>query len=86
MLANLAILTSEYCMNVLLQTTFFQSAAMVTFFEVIRYKLSCTLASLEGNPSPTHPLADKIEHHTDKQVSSLIEVQIRDMVNPSEKL
>jgi len=47
---------------------FIQSDAMVVFFEVIRYKLNCTLASLEGNPSPTHPLADKIEHLTDKQV------------------
>ena len=41
---------------------------MLNFFDVIRYKLNCTLASLEGSPVPHHPLADNVEHHTDRQV------------------
>ena len=44
-----------------------QSSTMITFFEIIRYKLSCTLASLEGNRTPTHTLSNRIEHHTDRQ-------------------
>ena len=44
---------------------------MLTFFEIIRYKLNCTLASVEGKPPPNHPLSNKIEHHTDRQVRRL---------------
>jgi len=46
----------------------FQSTATLTFLDVIRFKLSCTIASLDGNPRPSHPLSNNMEQHTDKQV------------------
>ncbi|CAK8672395.1 unnamed protein product [Clavelina lepadiformis] len=60
-----------------LTTKLEQSSALLMFFDVIRYKLGCTLASLDGNAQPQHPLANNIEHHTDKQgiIYSMLRLQ-----------
>nr|XP_026690621.1 nostrin [Ciona intestinalis]XP_026690622.1 nostrin [Ciona intestinalis]XP_026690623.1 nostrin [Ciona intestinalis] len=44
-----------------------QSSAMLTFFDIIRYKLNLTLSSIDGSSRPQHPLSNCMENHTDKQ-------------------
>ncbi|XP_069791414.1 nostrin isoform X4 [Narcine bancroftii] len=86
LLDNSSILSSQNKIGFLL--TDYYAALKLTLLEVNLYKLASSLAELEGNPIPSHPLSNSITNWKDKEYyHSMVEitrpVKIKNVSHPS---
>ncbi|XP_062908435.1 nostrin isoform X3 [Mobula hypostoma] len=73
LLDNASVLSDENKIGFLL--TDYYSALKLTLLEVNLYKLTSSMAELEGNPKPFHPLSDNITNWKDKEYyHSLVQI------------